>query len=627
MIKPVHGTIAFLLLAATPPVSADIENIIVTASRTPVIPENVGSAITIITRDEIRRRGASNLADLLRDVPGLAVSQQGSLGAVTQVRARGAEANHLLVLIDGIEANDIAQGSEFNFAHILAGDVARVEIVRGPQSALWGSDALAGVVNIITEPGAGTRNGVDGQFEVGSFGALAGGVSGNLETSRTGMSFGIARHTTDGTNISRTGSERDGYHNTTVRLGGRLRLGEDVRLSVSGRHTDTLTDFDDVDFIATGLPVDAPFQTQSRQLYGRIALDARVTDHVEQIVALTRTDSHNVNLTTGPVPESSFGTKDALHLQTNIMLGQQTVSLVAEHEREDYENRGTVTFFGDPNKSHKANTTSAAVEVRHDGDRINLSASLRYDSNAEFDDALSWRTTGLWRVTGTTGLFASVGKSVKNPSFTERFGFFDTFFGNPDLEPEQSRAFEVGLRQSLLEDTLTFSASYYSAKLENEIMGFVFDADLAGFTAANSGDKSDREGVEAAFSWQATGALSVQGSYTWLDSTDPAAVTEVRRPRNSGSLRVNYGLERLNVNVGIVATGDQEDDYFPPFPPFQERVVLDSHVLMSVATQFRVNESVTLTARIENALDESYEEVFGYRNPGRAFYGGVRISF
>lgn len=606
----------------------DIENIIVTASRTDASIDAVGSSISVITDEEIRRRGAITLANLLRDMPGLAVNQAGPTGSLAQVRMRGAEANQILVLIDGIEANDLAQGNEFNFAHIMASDIERIEIVRGPQSALWGSDALAGVINIITRPRSPATR-ARGSVETGSFGTTHASLGADYKAAAGSFSLGASHITSDGTNISRTGNEDDGYDNTTLRAGGRLTISDNTQLTALARHTDSTIDFDGVDSVNTGLPVDAPNETDSTQAYAKLRLATQLTDAVEQIVALHYTDTDNTNRSGDPVDDVTRGTRQSVQSQTNIDFGPQVLSLLVEHEQDDYEQRGLATSFGDPNKDLETERTSVAAELRHDGERFNLSASLRHERNSEFEDANTWRLTGLWKATDSTGLFASWGRSIKNPTFTERFGFFDTFTGNPELEPEHSRAWELGLRHRAGE-RVQLSASYFESRLVDEINGFVFDAASGGFTAENVDGESDRRGVEVDASWQATDTISVDASYTWLDATEPSAngeLEEIRRPGDTASLRANFDLARVNVNIGAQYNGSQLDTFFPPFPEPSQRVTLDAYTLVDAAVRYQLSDAITLHARVENALDETYEEVFGFRSPGFGAYAGVEVKW
>ncbi|MDZ7684667.1 MAG: TonB-dependent receptor [Gammaproteobacteria bacterium] len=209
------------------------------------------------------------------------------------------------------------------------------------------------------------------------------------------------------------------------------------------------------------------------------------------------------------------------------------------------------------------------------------------------------------------------------------FGFFDTFTGNPELEPEHSRAWELGLRHSA-GDRLRVSASYFESRLIDEINGFVFDAASGGFTAENVDGKSDRRGVEVDASWQATDTVSLDASYTWLDATEPSMngeLEEVRRPGNTASLRANFDLARVNLNIGAQYNGSQIDTFFPPFPEPSQRVKLDAYTLVDVSLRYQLSDAINLHARVENALDETYEEVFGFRSSGFGAFAGIEVKW
>ena len=626
--------LAGLCLAANADAHVDkdaLETITVTASRTPLKVGDAGSSISIIGKEQIQRRNATNLTDLLREIPGMAVSQQGSLGAITQVRVRGAEANQVLVLIDGVEANDLSQGSEFNFSHLMASQIERIEIVRGPQSAIWGSDALSAVVNIITRPGNFIDTQFSGYAEGGSFDTVRTGFGIQHGTDRNQVKLAIDYLNTDGTNISRLGNEDDGYKNTTLNLTGTYHAADNIVLSYLLRNTQSTTNFDDIDFFTTGLPTDADFITESSQTYAGLSL-AYDLEKLSHTLSFSRTVTENITRTTSPVDDKSRGDKGQVRYQANLVLDHHIITGMLEYEQEDYEQRGAASFFGDPNKNLDTDTKSIALEYRYDGDLVDLSLSGRHDSNSEFDDATAWRATAAWHLTvESTTLFASVGESVKNPTFTERFGFFDTFTGNPDLQPEESFSWELGLRQSLMNKRLALTATWFRADLENEINGFVFDFSSGAFTAANAEGESNREGIELGLNYNATERFGVAASYTHLDATqtDIAGndITEVRRPDNSGSISANYAFDHANLNVAIIYTGAQEDDFFPPFPPFQERVSLHGFTLVNISGTYRLNDNVELTLRLENTLDDDYEEVFGYSSPGFSAHGGVRVTW
>ena len=623
----ITGHLAFFSLAGAGLVPAvataeDLPTLTVSASRVPLPLGRSGSAVTVFDREFIRSSGTTALADLLREVPGFAVSQQGAAGTLSQVRVRGSEANQVLVLIDGVEANDVAQGSEFNFTQLNTDNIERIEIVRGPQSALWGSDALAGVISIHTRKGqAGFAAGFD--VEGGSSAArrLAGHV-GNAD-----VMLAVDYASSDGTNISRTGTEDDGHSNLGLSLSANRDLAHNLRASVSVRHTRLDTDFDDIDFVNTGLPVDAAFVTDAKTTLGglRLAFDG---EHVSQYVSLQRSLSENINHT-GGTPETSRGDKLQLQYQANWSGISHSVTGVAEFERDEYAQRGPVSFFGDPNRNLDANSRSVGVEYRFAKADLDVSLSGRFDRNSEFDNSRSWRGTLSYRPAPVLGLFASVGESVKNPTFTERFGFFDTFKGNPALRPELAFTWEAGIRATPVE-SVTIEVTHFDADLDDEIDGFVFDGDTGAFTAANIAGRSTRQGLEARIQWVPGPSLAINGTWTFLDASQPAGlatVAEVRRPKHSGSLGARWHEGAWSVAATAVFTGEQADDFFPPVPPFQARVALDGHVTLRARVSYQVSSSLDVYVRASNLTDVAYEEVFGFVAPGRSVHTGLRVKW
>ena len=613
--------------AIAQPASQAIE--IITVSATPISIDDAGSSVSVISRQDILDRNAASVQDLLREVPGFSVSQQGSHGAVSQVRIRGAEANQVLVLINGIEVNDLAQGSEFDFSQISTNDIERIEIVRGPQSALWGSDAMAGVIHIITMPNT-DHGSFDASIESGSFSTQRATFSANHGSSRHQAKFSVDYLDSDGTNIARSGSEDDGLENLTLSLAGRYATSDNLSLTYTIRHTDKTSEFDAIDFFTTGLPVDANYETASKYLYSGFSVNHFINNTFDHSLKVSRTDTDNETSASNPDKEITRGVRDAFKYQFNYLVGTNRLSLRIEHKTEDYEQRGTASFFGDPNQNLEAKTDSFSSEYRYVGDRFNFSLSGRHDNNSEFDDANSWRMTGNFKWPRAT-LFASVGESIKNPTFTERFGFYTNFIGNPDLEPEVSLHWEIGARTSLLNEKVDLALTYFDATLENEINGFIFDFGTGGFTSGNVDGESERKGVEMELRYAQSEKIDLTATYTYLDATQPefngSDVTEVRRPEHTGSLTMNYRWSQAGLNFAISYTGTQEDDFFPPFPPYQERVQLKAFTLASLSGYYNVNQLVTVTARIENITDEDYEQVYGFTSPGIGGYLGFRLKW
>lgn len=633
---------ALLAGLAALPVQADserMETLVVRAAREPIPANSSGNAVSVLNEALLDSRQTASLAEILRSVPGAAVSRSGVLGSQTQLRLRGAESNHVLVFIDGVRANDPSQNGEFNFAHLLNADIESVEVIRGPQSALWGSDALSGVVNVTTRRATGGASG--GVYaEGGSDDWRHAGANGGVGGRDYSAGFSVSQLETDGDNISRSGSEEDGYENTTAN--GRLeyRFSDAVSLEANLRYVDSHTEFDRVDF-GTGLPVDSADETDSEQLYGRAAMNLDSPGgRWRNTLAWTLTDVDNRNRTENPFSAAGFdhytskAEVQVWTLQSSFDIRQgHTLTGAWERLEEDFRQRGPVGF-GDPNRDERMDTDSLILEYRAEFEAgVSLRGSARHDDNSDFDDKTTGRITAAWPLAnGTTTLRAGWGTGIKNPTFTERFGFFINFIGNPDLKPEESRGWEAGLDQHLFGDRLRLAATWFDEQLEDEINGFVFDPDSGGFTAGNEDGKSRREGLELSASWDITANLRLYGAYSWLDAsedTPSGQVDEIRRPEHLASLNLDWRFlaDRANLNLNIDYSGKQDDIFFPPAPPYQQRVELDAFTLVTVAASYRLSGNFEAFARVENALDESYEEVFGFRAAGRGVFAGLRYTF
>jgi vitamin B12 transporter len=603
-----------------------VDHLIVTGARTPLSINALGSAVTVITRDAIERREARYVSDLLRTVPGFAVSQSGVAGSQTQVRVRGAEANHVLVLIDGARANDPATGDEFRWEFLSTANVERIEIVRGPQSAIWGSDAIAGVVNIITRSG-GTM--LDAYVESGSRETLNSGLNASIGDGSWNVGIGIDRLSTDGFNISRTGDESDDSDVTTGSLNASLDLHDSFGIRFTARTVDAWSQYDGIDFFVTGLPTDSDFALDTAQNYAQVgatlgASDARVRHHL----GARYSDSENRNIVDGIEDTSALSERLSLAYQADIRFGRDLLSLALERETTEFVQRGPVDF-GDPNQEQEQDVASLAAEYfGHIGDELTWLASARYDDHEYFDDALTGRLSIAWSPTDTRTLRAAAGTGHKTPTFIEMFGYFPgQFRSNPHLQPEESTSFEIGIEQRV-GDGLGLQLTVFRQDLDNEIDGFVFDPQTFEFTAENNEGESTREGVEASLRWHVSDAATINASYTYVDSTSEN-IREVRRPRHSGSVDVDYGFLDGRARIALVADygGTRTDTFFPPWPQPPETVTLSSHWVVDFAARVQLTPRLALFGRVSNLLDTHYEQVFGYRTQGRATYVGVRATF
>lgn len=615
----------------------ELDELVVTAGLEPISMRDVARSVTVITREEIEQRQVKYLADLLRDVPGFAVSQAGGPGTQTQIRVRGAESNHLLVLMDGIRANDPASNDEFQFQYALTSNIERIEIIRGPQSATWGTDALAGVINIIRRKDVSSDYS-SANAEYGSFNSFDLGVDAGVATDRYQLYGGVALQDTDGTNISRTGDERDGANNTNVNATLDITATESLQLVLSGQLIDAHTEFDDIDFSASGLPIDADLVTEAKRKYVRgEARYAAPSSPWNGSFSINWLDSDNDNFRAGMADGSSAAQSLELRLKTSVLLGSQAkqnhrLSFALDRQELDFRQRGLASFFGDPNQNQSYEVNGYAAEyVGKPLADFNWTLSGRVDDFSDFDDARTWQLAASWHLIPALKLRAAVGTGSKAPTFTERYGFFaDFFIGNPDLKPETSTGWEIGLDTDFNRDRLRLSAAWFEQRLEDEIDGFVFDPGSFLFTAQNKQGKSHRQGLELVLDGTLTNALSYTASYTYVNATESAVSggnqREIRRPRHVASLGANFAFAqaRGNLKLNINYNGSQLDNFFPP--PFfaLEQVALDSYTVVGLAASWKLTARLELVGRVSNLFDEDYEEIVGFARPGRGLYAGLR---
>ncbi len=609
----------------------ELDQIIVSASRAPLTAANVGASATVITREQIERRQVRYVTDLLRTVPGFAVSHSGTTGSQTQVRVRGAEANHVLVLIDGIRANDPSTGDEFRWETLSTNNVERIEIVRGPQSSLWGSDAIAGVVHVITRSGS-QSTGMSAYAERGSYGAVNAGLQGGGGGEGWSLDYGLEILNTDGTNISRTGNEEDDSDVKTASLSASFQASNNLKFDMGVRSVDSYAQFDPVDFFITGLPTDGDVSTDSRQNYLQIgATIGAAEDRLVHYLDVSFFDTSNSNATDGMPESSTASDRLTLSYQTDIRLGQNLLSLALDNERTRFQQIGEIVF-GDPNQNQETSLNSFVADFQGNSiDRLTWLLSGRYDDYSDFDSAFTGRLSAAYQLGTTTLLRANVGTGQKTPTFTERFGFFPgQFVGNPNLTPEKSTSYELGVEQSLLDGALNFQLTLFNQDLTDEIDGFVFDPNTFLFTAENMLGSSSRDGVELAATVDVSDNFDFGFSYTYIDSSekDDQGIDsrELRRPRHVGSLNGNYSFLEERARLTLVADygGSQDDIFFPPFPAPSEIVTLDSYWLLDLAISYDVSTKIGVFARASNLLDEDYEQVYGYRTPGRSYFFGIR---
>ena len=586
-----------------------IEEVVVTASRIGTVDQRV-----IAMDKEDVDDNSFHAADALRAFPGLALSTNGHRGSLTQARVRGGESNHLLVLLDGVPLNDPALGSEFNFGALDFAGIQRVEYLAGPQSAIWGSDALAGVLYLDSRP---RRNDTRLSLGFGSHGTVDADVAFARVSSNRHASLAVGHVASDGTNPAATGDEDDGFANTTAHL----NLGSAWNrwhATLAARFSDTAVEYDPTPG-PRYLPADGDRDAQGRTALLHATLRFNASDHVESWLTVASSRDRNRQYAEGIFSDATVGRRDTVTLATNLHFDTQHVNLTAEAERERIEQTGTASPFGDPNQRQRIRARGIAAEYQVEVGDFAFSASARADSSDAFDDAFAYR------LGATAGVnprwFANVGRGVKNPTFNERFGFTpDTFIGNPDLEPETSTGYEAGI--ILTHAQTTASLLYFDTTLNDEINGFFFDVGRGGFTARNLDGESRRKGAEATLETN-LGPVGLNATYAYVDSTAEDA-RELRRPRHLGNIdaRIEFTAS-VSASLGVAVSGASLDRDFSTWPATD--VELDGYRLWRGKVDIALAPRWKLSLGAENLLDTDYVTVYGYRSPGLS--GMAKVTF
>lgn len=635
---------ASLLLSVSPTVAEEatkLDELVVSAGRFAIEAEKLGSATTIITEEQIENSGTTYAADLLRSQPGIAVNRTGGPGGLTQLRLRGAEGNHVVVVIDGIEVNNPVQG-EFDFSNLLAEDIERIEILRGPQSASWGSNALAGVINITTKK-ASKGFSASAKAQYGSFNSklFSGRVAAGNDYARLAMT--LTHQDTDGYNVSDFGSEDDGDENTTFSAKGDIDVTKNFNISGVFRYLRHNLDFDNQDFAfpataTQGLVIDTNNETLRRELYAKTEATLKLFDdrwiHKAFITGVDTKSSNYQDelLSSGNNGERlNYGYSSQFTFETpSFANARHTIIGLVEKETEKFRN--TVPSNAAQAQEFERDITGYVAEYRLDlFESLFLTGAYRFDDNDRFEDAETYRLTAAYLLKDTgTRFHASYGKGITNPTFFEQFGFSpDRFDGNPNLIPEESIGWDFGIEQSLFNKRLVVDVTYFESNLENEIVS-TFDFATFRSSVDNLREKSERKGVEVSFTAKPTDHLDIIGAYTYTDSVEirnGVELLEVRRPEHTASLDVTYRFleDRARVSAGVVYNGKSEDLEFISSTP-ETRVTLDDYTLLRLSGSYDISERVRWFGRFENVFDENYEEVFGFNTPGFAAYTGVKIN-
>ena len=597
----------------------DPREVVVTATRAEQNLREVGQAVTVITRDDLDRRQTVSVADLLATTPGVTVTRNGSVGGFTGVRIRGAEAEQTLVVIDGIRVNDPSSpGGSYDFANLLAANVERVEVLRGPDSVPWGSQAIGGIVNIVTADPARLGSG-----DVTARARAEGGYAGQLYASaglsgRTGglsgaLDAGYLR--TDGISSAASGTERDGYRQIGAagRIG--LEVADGIGIDLRGWYADSHLRYDGFADTAPYGPADGPQSGTTQELYGYAGAHADLADgRFRNRIAFTIADIDRDNF--DPFFSSiARGRSERYEYQGDYVLSD-ALRLVGGAERENsrfndgstFARTGVTSFYG------QAIVRPVAP--------LTLTGGVRHDDHDAFGGHTSYGADGVLALGGTT-LRASYGEGFKAPTLYQLY----SFYGRQTLRPETARSFDLGVQQRLLGGAATVGATWFHRDTRNQIdFRSCVGAECAvqPYGLYDNIARTRAEGVELELALRPSNALTLTGNVSYIDATNRSAGANLgkdlaRRPHETASVDADYRFPfGLRVGGTVTIVGDSFDNA-------ANSVRLDGYALASVRAELRVGERFSLYGRVENVADERYQTAAGYGTFGRAAYGGVRI--
>ena len=603
------------------------ENVVVTATRIATPVDQIASSITLIDATDIDARQQRSLPDILNDVPGLNVVQTGGEGGQTSIFMRGTDSNHTKVLVDGIDVSDPSSpNGAFDFGKFNSADIARVEVLRGPQSGLYGSDAIGGVINVITRSGDGPLA-LSAEAEGGSFDtfnqiATVSGSDDDFHYRATLAHLHAGATPVTPLDLLAPGEERndDYFDNVTASTKLGYDLADNFDFGFAGRYSDSLSR---VTGDATDPITFASFPAPTQTRIDTLSYDARGTAHlvlgpVDQTLGLSysSTVTSDMDPNNGSIPSS--GDRIKLDWQGKIPLTNgEVIVLGAETGRDAIHipiSDGITTNAG-------YGELQSSLPGLIEGVDFYNSASIRYDDNSMFGDRTTWHIAPLLTVAATdTRLHASYGTGFKAPSLEQLFESFPAFFffANPDLKPETSAGYDVGLDQTVF--GVTGGVTWFHNNIKNLI-----ETDPVTFSTDVNIGRARTQGFETYLAWQPLETLKLRTDYTDTEAEDADLHEElVRRPKNkiSGDARWQ-AMEALSLDASLLYIGtwiDGSRDFSV------SRLNAHPYFTADIAASYALTDNFALTARVSNLFDKTYENPVGFLQPGRAFYAGIKAG-
>jgi vitamin B12 transporter len=606
------------------------ESVIVSATRVPTPAVEVASSITVVTAEDIAALQERTISDVLKNVPGLNVVQTGGPGGVTSVFIRGTNSNHTKVLIDGIDVSDPSNSTgAFDFGQLLTADIERIEVLRGPQSGLYGSDAIGGVINIITRAGSGPMKLAAG-LEAGSFETFnqAARLSGSQDAFHYSLNvthFHAGATPVTPLDLLPAGEPRNDDYDDNLTLS--TKLGYDLTsnfdLGLVARYTDIHLRTTGEDYpppLFTGVPAAEQTSAATEESFARLTVHGICFDGLlEQTLGLAY--AHLRTSTVEPQTPAALNTGERRKAdwQGNFRLAQgETLVTGAEYERDEIEQPIAASVH----------IGSGYAELQSQlGSHWFSALNVRYDDNSRFGGKTTWRFAPAWVNAGSdTKLKASIGTGFKAPTLSELYQDFPAFlfYANPGLRPESSTGWDAGFEQGLARGVLRFGVTYYYNRIEN-LITTVPDPSVPGGTTYGNIGRATTDGIESFIAWQPVKPLTLRVDYTYTEATDDVLQQELlRRPKNKGTFLAQWqATAAWQLSLDVLAVGtwvDGNRDFSVP------RLDAPGYTAVNFATSYDVNSHLAVFGRINNLLDRHYENPVGFLQPSIGAYAGIRLT-
>ncbi|CAN5491704.1 TonB-dependent receptor [soil metagenome] len=609
---------------AAPAVAQDIPDHDVVATATGVAQriDEVGQAITILDADTIRRRQDVSVADLLAVTPGVRFSRTGGVGGTTGISLRGAETTQTLVLIDGVKVNDPSSiGDSFDFGNLLVGNIQRIEVLRGSNSVAYGSQAIGGVVNVMTaNPGTGFAANASADYGYSNTLNAKADISGG--TGAVSGGAGIAYFDTDGISAVSPafgGTEKDGYRNVTANAKLKVAFSDAVSLDLRGYYIKADLDFDSF----FGVPAESPDVSKSLQHIGYAGLNADLFGGLlkNRFAATYSKQDRDYYFVPSNTPDYGYTGKDVRFEYQGVLQPVEQAKLIFgyEHEKPDYD------FFGFGSTDHQTATIDSVfgLAVVQPFAGLSVTGGLRYDHHNQFGGATTFGANANYSPNGgRTSLRFSYGQGFKAPSL---YQLYDAYSGNAALRPERSQSYDAGIDQSFLNGQAVASVTLFTRDTRDQIN---YDGSLGLFGGYNNIVRTRARGAEFTLALHPVEAFTVTTAYSYVDARDksPGANFDhhlFRRADNAASVSADYDWSfGLSIGATLSYVGDSDD-------LDGTGVVrhLDGYALAGLRASVKIARNLELYGRVDNVFDEQYMTAYGFGTYGRSAYAGVRLKF